>query len=326
MRIISLRIIYLYISAIKLQSSNHKSRLFLSRERNNESRYFIYILKRYFMFTYNYEVRPRRGFPADPGEGESREDWGEVQRDGRVSVSVSDSRRALRRAKKEENESERSARKEIRALVDSGPAAASYRLGAGLWTTRSLSSLSPSFFLNARGRKMWRSTSNAQRDRAVAFSMIEWHRLALRLAPCAWPIERRSNAESAGRKIESESADRIVRIEIAGPQVRRRAWTSEWRGWIDRAWIDRSKFAKIWEKKEKLGETASAPSVEVSTAYTVHIYIYIYIYTYIYIYVYSFFIHDIIPSPRSSCHDLSVESSSAHNVIHEEDIARTSTS
>ena len=49
-----------------------------------------------------------------------------------MSVSVSDSRRALRRAKKEENESERSARKEIRALVDSGPAAASYRLGAGL--------------------------------------------------------------------------------------------------------------------------------------------------------------------------------------------------
>lgn len=48
-----------------------------------------------------------------------------------VSVSVSDSRRALRRAKKEENESERSARKEIRALVDSGPAAASFRLGAG---------------------------------------------------------------------------------------------------------------------------------------------------------------------------------------------------
>jgi len=99
------------------------SRLFLSRERNNESGYFIYILKRYFMSTYNYEVRPREGFQADPGEGESRqEDAGGSRGDPekRLDLGVGIGLTACSSAKKEESESERSARKEIRALVDFG--------------------------------------------------------------------------------------------------------------------------------------------------------------------------------------------------------------
>lgn len=146
-------------SAVKLQSSNHKSRLFPSCERNNESRYFIYILKRYFMSAYNYEVRREGGgFQADPGKRESRQEdvrgsRGRSRGTAGVSVSVSDTRRALRRVKKEESESERSAQKEIRALVDSG----SGQFQTRRWTVShaiSVFLLTPALFFNARGRKM----------------------------------------------------------------------------------------------------------------------------------------------------------------------------
>lgn len=134
-------------SAIKLQSSNHTSRLFFPCERNNEFRYFIYILKRYFMSTYNYELRRGGGFQADPGKRESRQGDVRGSRGGSremagVSVSVLDSP-AREEGRKRIGE-------EIRALVDSG----SGQFQTRRWTVSHAISLLFLSLFNARGRKM----------------------------------------------------------------------------------------------------------------------------------------------------------------------------
>lgn len=113
--------------------------------------------------------------------------------------------------------------------------------------------------------------------------------------------------KSADRKIESESADRdrgsASPTESLDVGVVR----------LDRLRLDRSLEVceNLQGKRRDQVKRECVPSVEVSAAR---------------VYRYTCFSYA-IPSPRASYHDLSpVESSSAHDVVYQEDFARTAIS
>lgn len=64
---------------------------------------------------------------------------------------------------------------------------------------------------------------------------------------CVAPIESRSSTENTGRKIESESADRVARIEIA-----RSASSTEESLGVGVARLDRSRLDRSLEVSENL--------------------------------------------------------------------------
>lgn len=206
------------------------------------------------MSTYNYEVGPRKeDFDSTLKRKEkekkeknrdkrSRQNWRGSKGDDGISVSVSDSRRVLWRAKKEESEAER------RSVLSLTLAATSFSLGAGPWATRFLLSfflshsffflsfslpffvpllLSPSLFLSlvpspANGRLQkcedWCRfviASHSKLELSSFHDDIEWHRMiAFWLAPSAWLIEKRSSTESVAHK------DRERECQIQWPRSR----------------------------------------------------------------------------------------------------------